>query len=137
MTVNDTLVYHGQQSSTQVTVRYCLVGEQAKSMDTRCGFHYNSDLLIVVCICTVMETMLIGLVAMRFNAPTSVLLGDAIVQMLSEHDETTDIQSSDISEPLAFHNDSAVKLEAVKWLPLRPTWFSAVSKKVWVISMTL
>ncbi|KAJ7712712.1 hypothetical protein B0H14DRAFT_2645152 [Mycena olivaceomarginata] len=67
-----------------ILVDYCLVGDAADN-EGRCGLHHSTHIMIVVCVCTAVECLLILWTALHFHKSgkkkggrTLVTMGDAI-----------------------------------------------------------
>jgi hypothetical protein len=63
------------------TVEYCFVGDSGDNSD-RCGFHYSAPIMIMVCLCTLLITIIIGWVALKHRQYTLAVLGDAVATSL-------------------------------------------------------
>lgn len=122
-----------------IAVDYCLVSETANN-EERCGLHYSTHVLIIVCVCIFLESLMIlwtwGLYLNSSTNPdiksakrTMVTMGDAIHSFL-EH-------------PLADgHNlmDSTIQGKKIRvnnerWTTRKLTrWYEAVSWCTWIVS---
>ena len=125
---------NGQWSDAiNATVNHCLVGEAA-DQETRCAFHYSAYLLLAVCVCTTVASILVALVAFVHNRPTIVLTGDALESFLEEPEG---LQSKTGQSTLPSENPDIVALEVRRWIVngQGPRWFSAASKKTWLVSI--
>ena len=117
------------------TINFCLVGEQANGFD-RCGFHYSAPILILVCICTGIGTVLIGWVKFRHSKPTLVLIGDIISTSLQEAGQHLE-QKSNTGKEETTATSKIATLQVTTWSEERPLWFTAISVRAWIVSIGL
>jgi hypothetical protein len=128
----------GQRQDVMINVEYCLVGEQATrtEMANRCELLYNEGILIMVCVLTLAETLLILGVLIFHHESTLVHVGDAIGDAM-ENGSSFDRQSSGHLS-LTSGRWERVTVERSKWSShIRPRWYQAVTRKSWIISLTL
>jgi hypothetical protein len=111
-------------------VEHCLAGQRV-DMKSRCEINYNADILILVCVLTAVDAMIIiCCMVMMQKQSTLMQLGDAIAEALERN--TAALENSMPS--------TSVKCEAFKvqdWPrkgDSRPRWSSAVSLKTWIVS---
>jgi hypothetical protein len=118
-----------------VRVEYCLVGDDV-DMRSVSEVNYNADILILLCVLTAVDTLIIFYIAKRHDQHTIVQLGDAIAEAL-ERNTTPRGENSDNSCSVngKTHDAKEIKSPGVNERPLR--WFSAVSRKTWILSMSL
>ena len=117
------------------TINFCLVGEHANAFD-RCGFHYSAPILILVCICTWVGTVLIGWVKFRHSKPTLVLIGDVISTSLQEAGQHSEQKPNAGKEETTAASKIAT-LQVTTWSEERPLWFTAISVRAWIVSIGL
>lgn len=121
-------------NQANVTIQYCLVGEQADN-STRCGLHYSLPLLVIVCVCISIDTAIIACIAVAMNQPTLLRLGDALSELLEKYDQSP---SARLEENRGYLQPTIVRLGSRPWPMARGTsWFKAVSKLCWVVSITV
>jgi hypothetical protein len=127
-----------RDSAEPVFVDHCLVGDSA-DIKSRCGFHYNAVLVILVIVFTIVDTAIIGYIVVRHGDPTLRILGDAIALELDRSDRGHAEFSDRFDDKISQENQmSGARLVKGYWpLHNRPRWFSAVSRKTWVISICL
>ncbi|KAK7428354.1 hypothetical protein QQZ08_005111 [Neonectria magnoliae] len=131
----------GQQRG--VRVDHCLVGEGADNAE-RCGFHYSTHVVGIVCVCTLLESLLVCWTAFhhtrsaatKVEKQTMITVGDAIQSFLDIPCKPTDQPVDDeTSEPPKQGN---VELALATWCTQpRISWFKAISPTVWAISLVL
>ncbi|KAJ7832670.1 hypothetical protein B0H14DRAFT_2802673, partial [Mycena olivaceomarginata] len=100
-----------------ILVDYCL---------GRCGLHHSMHIMIVVCVCTAVEFMLILWTARHFRKGGKkrrerilVTMGDAISDFLEEPDRC------------------GYSLSVVEWVECRVYWFKAASLRLWALLIAL
>lgn len=127
-----------RDSAEPVFVDHCLVGDSA-DIKSRCGFHYNAVLVILVIVFTVVDTAIIGYIVVRHADPTLRILGDAIALELdrSERDQEMFSDGVDDKIPQEIRKSGARLMKGYWPIHKRPRWFSAVSRKTWAISICL
>jgi hypothetical protein len=132
------ITYRDAGSTEPVLVDHCLVGNSA-DIKSRCGFHYNAVLVIWVIVFTVVDTAIIGYIVIRHADPTLRILGDAIALELdrSERDHETFNDRVDDKIPQEKRKTNARLMKGHWPMHNRPRWFSAVSRKTWIISICL
>jgi len=116
-------------------VKYCLVGEDV-DMRSSSEVNYNADILVLLCVLTALDTLIIFYIAKYHDQHTIVQLGDAIAEALKRNTTPPEGSGSDSSFP----NDGALKAKEVEWPGEndgRLRWSSAVSRKTWIWSMSL
>ncbi|KAH7153761.1 hypothetical protein DER46DRAFT_560533 [Fusarium sp. MPI-SDFR-AT-0072] len=131
----------GQQRG--ILVDYCLVGEGGDN-EKRCGFHYSTHVVTIVCICTFLETLLICLTAYHYSRQAKmkrdkqalITSGDAIQSFLDIPRSPPD-QIMDGEAPER-HKQGNVELVFAAWRT-RPgiPWSKAISPSFWAISLIL
>jgi hypothetical protein len=121
-----------------VFVDHCLVGDSA-DIKSRCGFHYNAVLVILVIVFTVVDTAIIGYIVVRHADPTLRILGDAIALELNRPEREYEESSDRVGDKLPREKrKTGARLMKGYWpMHNRPRWFSAVSRKTWAISICL
>lgn len=115
-----------------VRVEHCLVGEEV-DMRSVCEVNYNADILILLCVLTAADTFIIFYIAMAHKEPTIVQLGDAIADALERNTTPPDISNVSLSTNNETHNAQDWPGNGVG----RLFWFSAVSRKTWIVSLFL
>jgi hypothetical protein len=128
----------GQRQDVMIQVEYCLVGEQATrtEMANRCELLYNEGILFMVCVLTLAESVLILGVWILHHKPTLVHVGDAIGDAM-KNGSSFDQQSSG-HPSLTTGRWERVTVIRSKWSsPVRSRWHQAVTRKSWIISLTL
>ncbi|OTB05612.1 hypothetical protein M426DRAFT_260105, partial [Hypoxylon sp. CI-4A] len=111
-----------------VVVDYCLVGDEGNN-DGRCGLHYSTYILGIVCGCTALECLLVFWTGRHFDRDkaagklkrprrTLVTMGDVICDFLYEPD---------------YHIDGVSEGSTGR----RESWFTAVGAKTWIVSSIL
>lgn len=123
----------GERHSAVITVEYCLIGEQSNKMPERCESLYNKFLLFVICTLTLLDSGLILAVLVLHQKHTLVQVGDAITEALdnpsSHHQPDTNVLAS---------RRRYVILMRKRWSPqARPRWHKAITRRAWIISITL
>lgn len=124
-----------QQPFGFVRVDYCLVSDDVHMSD-KSEVNYNADILVLLCVLTGLDTLIIFYVAMRHNQHTITQLGDAVAEALQRNT----MPREDSGNYSSFSNDEARHAEEVVWPgeeDHRLRWFSAVSRKTWISSMSL
>ncbi|KAI1462625.1 hypothetical protein F4805DRAFT_464335 [Annulohypoxylon moriforme] len=111
-----------------VLVDYCLVGDEGNNED-RCGLHYSVYILVIVCVCTTLECLLVLWTGIYFRQNkgageakrrrrTLITMGDAISDFLYEPD---------------YHIDRVSETSIGR----RESWLTAINAKTWTISFIL
>jgi hypothetical protein len=126
----------------KVLVDHCLVGDQGNN-DERCGIHYSTHILIIVCFCTISEGMLIFWVWRHQSAKatmdekiTMVTIGDAIANFLKKPDPVTVNTSDSSMENTA--RLGGIETRAETWpANSHSSWVTAIRGDVWGISLVL
>lgn len=129
--------------NTTILVDHCLVGE-AGDNDQRCGLHYSSYILPIVCISTLSEGFLILWTWSRLRNPeknpgvkTLITMGDAVAEFL---------ENPSIVEERETNSDSGVvnlwlggvSIQQSPWIPERRlSWLKAVDVRTWMLSLLL
>ncbi|GAB7336524.1 hypothetical protein MBLNU13_g09801t1 [Cladosporium sp. NU13] len=67
-----------------VHVQYCLVSDDVR-LSSKSEVNYNADILVLLCVLTGLDTLIIFYVAMRHNQHTIVQLGDAVAEALQRN----------------------------------------------------
>lgn len=117
----------GDRAPINVTADFCLVGSSA-DQDSRCGLHYSSPLLIFLCVFSAVEAALVAWVAIKCHEPTHIVVGDAISNGLKH-------RSKSESNPIG---NELVQLGCGPWtVNKQQRWFTALGKRVWIISAAL
>ena len=126
------------ESAEYVFVDHCLVGDSA-DIRSKCGFHYNAVLVILVIVFTVVDTAIIGYIVIRHADPTLRILGDAIALELnrSERGQEEFRDRVDGKVPQEKRKYGARLMKGYWPMRNRPRWFSAVSRKTRIISICL
>lgn len=132
------ITYREPGSAEPVFVEHCLVGDSA-DIKSRCGFHYNAVLVILVIVFTVVDTAIIGYIVIRHADPTLRILGDAIALELDRSERDFDNSSDRVDDKVSREKRKAGARLMKGYWPMhnRPRWFSAVSRKTWAISICL
>jgi len=132
------ITYRDLGSREPVFVDHCLVGDSA-DIKSRCGFHYNAVLVILVIAFTVVDTAIIGYIVVRHADPTLRILGDAIALELDRSERDSQESSDRVGDKISREKwKSSARLMKGYWpMHNRPRWFSAVSRKTWAISICL
>ncbi|KAI0123305.1 hypothetical protein BJ170DRAFT_736541 [Xylariales sp. AK1849] len=125
----------GRPEAPSIPIDYCLVGEKG-SDDDRCGLHYSTHIILVVCSCTLVEGLLIIHTWIKHPKETMVTMGDAIACFLKDPDlhadGAADAGAGELAKP------RPVKVEQAHWtIEPRLFWFHAVSGRVWRLSLSL
>ena len=140
--VDNWTVVSGSQPPVFARVDYCLAGDGADNKE-RCGLHYSTHVLGIVCLCTLAETLLIFWTWFqnRRNAKggdskrhkrTMVTMGDAIHSFL-EIPNTDPDQAVDIDP-----KPGSVRVRTAKWLvQSRVSWGRFVSSRAWAVTFLL
>jgi hypothetical protein len=118
-----------------VHVQYCLVGKNV-DLSTKSEVNYNADVLVLLCVLTSLDTLIIFYIAMRHRQHTIVQLGDAVAEALQRNTMPRRESGNDSTSS----NDEASNAREVVWPgeeDRRLFWFSAVSRKQWIWSMSL
>lgn len=132
----------GQQRGTQVD--HCLVGEGSDNTK-RCGFHYSTQIITIVCVCTLLETLLVCLTAYYYTRQASIgtdkqaliTSGDAIQSFLDTPCTTIQDQVV-VKTTLELPTKPSVELALTTWrIHPRIPWFKAISPSFWAISLVL
>lgn len=145
--VDDWIVGVGGKSVglPNVLVDYCLVGDAGNNED-RCGLHYSTYILAVVCTCTSLECLLVLWTGIYFRRNkeageakrrrrTLITMGDAIGDFLYEPDYHIDRVSEGSVGVRA--SRATYQLRVMQWLGRRETWFTAVNTRTWIVSSIL
>ncbi|KAJ7834788.1 hypothetical protein B0H14DRAFT_3142260 [Mycena olivaceomarginata] len=116
-----------------ILVDYCLVGDAADN-EGRCGLHHSTHIMIVVCVCTAVECLLILWTALHFHKSgkkkggrTLVTMGDAISDFLEE----PDMRIGNTTKRGGY------RLSVVEWVECRVSWFTAASLRLWALLIVL
>jgi hypothetical protein len=134
-TLNTT--YRDPGTKEPVFVDHCLVGDSS-NLQARCGLHYNVVLVILVIVFTIVDTAIIGYIAIRHGDPTVRILGDAIALELDRSEQKYAVSSSRSDKAPRRKRKADAKLMKGYWpMHNRPRWFSAVSRRTWVVSICL
>jgi hypothetical protein len=132
----------GQQRGIQVD--HCLVGEGSDNTK-RCGFHYSTQVIAIVCACTLLETLLVCLTAYYYTRQARIgrdkqaliTSGDAIQSFLDTPRTTLEDQVVD-KTTLELPKKRSVELALATWRTHpRIPWFKAISPIFWTISLVL
>lgn len=116
-------------------IQYCLVGPSGNNQE-RCGFHYSVVVLILVCICTSIESVIVTWTARRHSSPTMVTTGDAIAEFLKEPEHGNEaLPSPDLTDETEDQSPKTTKLVWGSDSPVR--WFHAASLQTWIVSLSL
>ena len=130
------IVIYGGPEAPKAVVGYCLVGE-AGDNGQRCGFHYSSTVLPIVCLCTVFESLFVAWTWLRHREKTFITLGDAISDFLENPDDNTS-RGSTVEDTNPRAEPRSFLTRRSPWTPYRRlSWFKAVSTPTWVISLVL
>ncbi|KAG9253452.1 uncharacterized protein F5Z01DRAFT_623591 [Emericellopsis atlantica] len=131
----------GQQRG--ILVDHCLVGEGADNTK-RCGLHYSTQVAITVCICTLLETLLVCWTVFHHTSQAKrgrytqalITTGDAIQSFLDTPDTPSKQAVEDVT---AGHpRQRSVELTVATWRThARIPWFKAISPAFWVTSLVL
>ncbi len=114
-------------------VDHCIVGE-AGNNDERCGLHYNTGVLILVCIATGIELFFILWTTIAYRTPTLTTIGDAIADFLKEPDVTTGVDSA-LPPRRSKHSFGTPRLGIAPWKAEKNVrWFRAVSIRGWCVT---
>lgn len=112
-------------------IDYCL----SRLMDNRCELQFNVFILLVVAICNLVKGVIMTWMALRYEAPRLMTLGDALASFL----KTPDSSTNEICMM------SSRNIRRGKWkspVPQnytgkRDRWWRSVSKSQWWISNTM
>jgi hypothetical protein len=128
---NEWVVRVGPRSSgiPNILVDYCLVGAAADN-EGRCGLHHSMHIMIVVCVCTAVEFMLILWTARHFRKGEKkrckrilVTMGNAISDFLEE----PDVHINNTRKRCGY------RLSVVEWVECYVSWFKAASLRLWAL----
>jgi hypothetical protein len=128
---NEWVVRVGPRSSgiPNILVDYCLVGD-ATNNEGRCRLHHSMHIMIVVCVCTVVEFMLILWTARHFRKGGKkrreralVTMGDAISDFLEE----PDVHINNTRKRCGY------RLSVVEWVECSVSSFKAASLHLWAL----
>ncbi|KAK5991490.1 hypothetical protein PT974_09773 [Cladobotryum mycophilum] len=125
-----------------IKVAYCLVGP-AGDNDQRCGLHYNTYTLSIVCLLTIIEGFLIGWTWMRHSLPTLVTMGDAVASFLGNperqpvEEDTDDDNNNSTPTKWGTRTDRKVIAPVVHtWNPkARVIWLSGADRQSWILAL--
>lgn len=118
-----------------VHVDHCLVSDDVH-LGSKSEINYNADILVLLCVLTGLDTLIIFYVAMRHKQPTIVQLGDAVVEALKRNTMPREVSGNDSN----LSKDEARNAQELVWPgeeDCRLRWFSAVSRKTWISSLSL
>lgn len=129
-------------SHVPVGIDYCLVSDGINNKE-RCGLHYSKDVLVILCVCTFLTTLMITWTWVHHRRTnrmadskkakrTMITIGDAIHSFLeSPLDEDRSLQLND-------DEVGAVKVCRTEWNPKRRImWLQAVSNRTCAFSFLL
>ncbi|KAH0556332.1 hypothetical protein GP486_005741 [Trichoglossum hirsutum] len=135
------------ENDPKVLVDHCLVGDQGNNNE-RCGIHYSSYILVIVCVCTISEAMVVFLIwrnqrkiatvdkQTKMRQTTMVTIGDAIANFLQEPDSGAGSISDKSFKASA--RPCGIKTTVKAWpSDCHSFWFAAVRVQVWVVSLAL
>lgn len=121
--------------SPKALVDYCLVGDSGDNSQ-RCGMHYSAFLLPAVCVCTLLESLLIRWTSLKHREKTMLVMGDAIADFLEHRDIAMRDVGTDNTSTTA--RPSPVIVAETPWVPVpRLPWFNVVSIPTWTASLVL
>ena len=126
------IVVPGNDFRRDFVIDHCLVSPAA-DMQGLCGFHYSPWLLLAVCVCTGAACALIACITFGYRNPTFALVGDALESFLETPSQPV------LDRTAASRRDRHLaSLEEREWRVdgRGSLWFSAVSKRSWLISMS-
>ena len=118
-----------------VHVEYCLVSDDV-NLSSKSEVNYNADILVLLCVLTGLDTLIIFYVAMRHNQHTVMQLGDAVAEALERNTMPREESGKDSN----LSKDEDRNTQELVWPEeedCRLRWFSAVSRKTWISSMSL
>lgn len=130
-----------------VEVDHCLIGDEGSNRD-RCGLHYSTHILAIVCACTFLESLMIYWTSTyhfrniqtkeeKKSKRTMVTMGDAINSFLEHPHSYLDEPVADEDTP-ASPKPGTVEIRMTTWQAKpRVSWFKAISPWVWALSLTL
>lgn len=131
---------------SRVHVDYCLAGTQADN-EQRCGMHYSMPILILVCVCTSLESLLIWYTWYQHRraikgpngdhgATTMVTMGDLICSYLQRPESQTGPAQGKELDNLA--KPGSFEVKTVVWqTESRVSWHKVVRTRSWAISIGL
>ncbi|KAE8166654.1 hypothetical protein BDV40DRAFT_285404 [Aspergillus tamarii] len=131
-----------------VQVDHCLSADEGRSRD-RCGLHYSTHILAIVCVCTFLESLLVYWTAFHHfrnmrtkeqkrDHRTMVTIGDAINSFLEHPRSYINELTDEDDDASTCYRLGAVQIQKTTWLAEpRVSWFKAVNIHIWVISLIL
>lgn len=105
-------------------------------MADRCELLYNKFLLLVICSLTLLDFgLILGVFVLHHQKYTLVQVGDAIAEALADSSNRCQLDT----DVLAMSDRRrCAKLTRKRWSPTaRPCWHQAITRRFWIISVTL
>ncbi|KAI1660678.1 hypothetical protein F4813DRAFT_378961 [Daldinia decipiens] len=145
-TLDDGWVVGKSAGFPNILVDHCLVGDEGNN-EERCGLHYSLHIMIIVCICSSLQCLLVLWTNIYFRrySPSGesgrrrrvlITIGDAITDFLYE-------PSTEINEEREGQTGSNTakgdfyQLRLTQWNEYQSYWFTAVSIRTWTTALIM
>lgn len=129
-----------------IAVDHCLVSDDANNQE-RCGLHYTTHILVLICCCTFASCLIIGwtwkqcvydteAIQGKTQNRTMMTMGDSIHSFLASPDRSQNHDDEDENEGEVKSGSTFVRARRTIWQPkARVRWYQAITTLFWTISM--